>query len=104
MEPLEDRLALDGRVVITELVASNDQGLEDEDGDQSDWIELFNDGDQAVNLGGWYLTDDARNLGQMAASRQGAWSARVSGGLCLVQGSSRSDAKSAHEFQPASGW
>ncbi len=55
-------MTLDGRVVITELVASNDQGLQDEDGDQSDWIELFNDSEQAVDLDGWYLTDDARNL------------------------------------------
>ena len=26
------------------------------------WIEVYNPGDQAVNLGGWYLSDDEQNL------------------------------------------
>jgi hypothetical protein len=32
--------------------------LEDEDGDFSDWIELYNPGDDPVNLEGWGLSDD----------------------------------------------
>lgn len=36
--------------------------LRDEDGDTPDWIELQNDGLTAVNLDGWFLTDDAANL------------------------------------------
>lgn len=51
-----------GAVRINEFLAINDGGLEDEDGDASDWIELFNSGDEAVDLTGWYLTDDASNL------------------------------------------
>ncbi len=46
-------------VLISEFVASNSAGLRDEDGDASDWIELFNDGTAAVNLTGWSLTDDS---------------------------------------------
>ena len=57
-ENLEARLALSG-VVINEFVASNGAAFVDEDGDSSDWIELYNSGSGTVNLGGWYLTDDA---------------------------------------------
>lgn len=47
-----------GQVIITEFVASNQNGLTDEDGDTSDWIEIFNTGTTEVNLAGWTLTDD----------------------------------------------
>lgn len=46
------------RVVINELLASNASGLRDENGDSSDWIELFNDGDTAADLTGWGVSDD----------------------------------------------
>ena len=44
---------------VTELVALNVSGLTDEDGDHSDWLEIFNDGLAPANVDGWYLTDDA---------------------------------------------
>ncbi|MCH2133216.1 MAG: CotH kinase family protein [Phycisphaerales bacterium] len=46
-------------VVISEFMAKNDTILEDEDGDTSDWVELFNGGNTEVDLAGWSLTDDA---------------------------------------------
>src|ERR1044071_7562114 len=49
-------------VYISEFVASNSAGLTDEDGDFSDWIEIYNSGSTAVNLAGWSLTDDAADL------------------------------------------
>ena len=49
-------------VVITELLAENRAGILDEDGDSSDWIEIQNQGAFAVDLDGWYLSDDAANL------------------------------------------
>src|SRR5262245_42778506 len=49
-------------VTITEFSASNSSGLRDEDGDYSDWIEIFNGGSTTVNLGGWFLTDAPGNL------------------------------------------
>ncbi len=49
------------QVGITEFLASNDQNLADVDGEFTDWIELGNSG-AAMDLGGWYLTDDAANL------------------------------------------
>ncbi len=51
-----------GPVIIAEFLASNSSGLTDEDGDHSDWIELFNGGTAPVNLDGWYLTDAPGNL------------------------------------------
>ena len=47
---------------INEFLAINDGGLEDQDGDDSDWIEIFNPGAAPALLGGWYLTDDPTNL------------------------------------------
>jgi hypothetical protein len=55
-----------GRVVINEVMAVNNSGLTDQDGDSSDWIELCNEGGSAVNLSGWYLTDRATNLRKWA--------------------------------------
>jgi hypothetical protein len=47
---------------ITEFVANNQDGLVDEDGDQSDWLEIWNASGVAGDLGGWHLTDDPNNL------------------------------------------
>lgn len=44
-------------VLISEFMASNRTGVEDEDGDRSDWIELVNTGSETVDLAGWSLTD-----------------------------------------------
>ena len=61
-EALEPRHLLAARPVITEFVAANDNGLLDEDGDDPDWIEVLNFGDDVAELRGWYLTDDANDL------------------------------------------
>ena len=44
-------------LVISEFLASNKAGLQDEDGAFSDWLEVHNTGTSAVNLGGKFLTD-----------------------------------------------
>ncbi len=51
-------------VYISEFMASNQDSLDDEDGDSPDWIELFNAGSTPVDLDGWYLTDDPALLTQ----------------------------------------
>ena len=43
---------------INEVVASNQNGLLDEDGDTPDWLELHNAGDEPVSLADWGLSDD----------------------------------------------
>jgi len=61
-ERLEPRVVLAaGPLVISEFLAINDSGLADGHGNRSDWIEIYNPGDSAVDLGGWYLTDRADN-------------------------------------------
>jgi hypothetical protein len=51
---------------INEIMAVNDIGLDDEDRDESDWIEIYNPGTDTVDLQGWYLTDDNSDLTQWA--------------------------------------
>ena len=51
-----------GTVIISEFMASNATGILDEDGNTSDWIELYNTGAAQVNLAGWRLSDDSANL------------------------------------------
>ena len=47
---------------ISEFMAINDTGLDDEDRDEADWIEVHNAGTSEVNLDGWFLTDKADEL------------------------------------------
>jgi hypothetical protein len=62
-EPLEARLPLDASDLrLTELVASNDEGLQDYDGDSSDWVEIYNSGTTSVDLPWLYLTDNGSNM------------------------------------------
>ena len=49
---------------INEFMASNQSTLVDEDGDRSDWIEIYNPGTTAINLSGWHLTTESSNLVQ----------------------------------------
>ena len=45
-------------VVVNEILASNTLDLADPQGEHDDWIELYNTGTVAVDVGGCYLTDD----------------------------------------------
>jgi hypothetical protein len=46
-------------VIISEVVVGmQDMGLQDAQGDYSDWIEVYNGSDTPVNLQGWSLTND----------------------------------------------
>ncbi len=58
-ETLESRELLAADPIITEFMASNGTTLEDGDGATPDWIEIYNNGDQAVDLAGYRLTDNA---------------------------------------------
>jgi hypothetical protein len=50
---------LQGDVLISEFLADNEEGIRDENGEREDWIELTNTGTAAVNLDGWWLSDDS---------------------------------------------
>ncbi|MBN1441178.1 MAG: lamin tail domain-containing protein, partial [Planctomycetes bacterium] len=51
-----------GAVIITEFQAVNDLTAPDSYGEFSDWIELYNDGSESVDLDGWFLTDNDSQL------------------------------------------
>jgi len=45
-------------LLINEFMASNDFAASDENGEYDDWIEIYNAGSEAVDVGGYYITDD----------------------------------------------
>ena len=66
LPPADARAPLDGPPpppppppLLTEVVAQNDHGLKDADGDRPDWIELYNPAPVPQSLAGWHLTDRA---------------------------------------------
>ena len=50
------------QLVINEFCASNSNIIADEDGEYDDWVELYNNGDTAINLLGYTLSDDVDEL------------------------------------------
>ena len=62
LETLEHRQLLASDVFISEIGATNDNVVFDEDGDTPDWVEIFNAGPDPVNLDGWNLSDDSESL------------------------------------------
>ena len=57
-----DPNAADAPPYLSEFMASNTRSLADENGQFSDWIEIYNPAALTVNLDGWYLTDNANDL------------------------------------------
>src|SRR5262249_27399861 len=54
--------SVQAQLEITEFMALNQTTLKDEDGANSDWIEIHNFSTEPVNLAGWCLTDATNNL------------------------------------------
>lgn len=50
--------AAQGPIYINELLASNQEGAEDEAGQTEDWIELYNASDAPFSLAGYTISDD----------------------------------------------
>jgi hypothetical protein len=48
--------------VLSEFLADNSKTLNDENGDSSDWIEIFNPSSDPLELTGWHLSNDTNNL------------------------------------------
>jgi len=55
-------LSIPGLVTAQDTPVIRRGELLDEDGQSSDWIEIYNPAETTVNLAGWFLTDDADNL------------------------------------------
>ena len=54
------RVAL-AQIRINEVMSSNGTTIADDEGDFEDWIELYNAGEEAVDLSGWGLSDSYAN-------------------------------------------
>lgn len=55
-------MANSSKILISEFMAVNSNSIVDGDGDHSDWIELYNNTSNSIDLKGWFLTDKADNL------------------------------------------
>lgn len=53
-----------GDIVINEFLASNSTTNTDQDGDYDDWVEIYNNGTQAIDISGYRLTDDISDFDQ----------------------------------------
>ena len=52
----EEDLSTEGRgLIINEFLASNDSCCKDSNGDYDDWVELYNDSNQPIDIGGCLL-------------------------------------------------
>ena len=47
-----------GPIFVNELVATNVTGIRDNEGGTGDWIELYNAGQEDVDLGGYFVSDN----------------------------------------------
>jgi len=52
------------QLFINEVMASNTSTIQDENGENDDWIEIYNAGDTDFDLVNLYITDNASNPGQ----------------------------------------
>ncbi len=48
-------------LVVNEIMASNSHSVHDVSGEFEDWFEIYNASSSAINLAGYYLSDDAAN-------------------------------------------
>ncbi len=55
-----------GTVTISELMAADQTVYPDCFGEFPDWVELYNGGQETVNLSGWFLSDDPQELTKWA--------------------------------------
>ena len=49
-------------LVINEIMSSNSSTIYDEDSEASDWIELYNNSSEPINIEGYNLSDDSLNI------------------------------------------
>lgn len=50
------------KIIITEVMSSNNSTIMDQNSEYDDWIEIYNPQDTSVNLSGMFLTDKKDNL------------------------------------------
>lgn len=78
-------------VLISEFMAANDSVIQDKSGNFTDWVELFNYGEEPQDLSELYLTDDPDNLTRLSLPEHQlkpgeyyvVWLAQIEGGFQL---------------------
>lgn len=85
--------SLHAQVVINEYSAANWKLTPDNYGKHEDWVELFNAGATAANIGGWGLTDDEAELQKWKFP---AGTSIPAGGYLLVWCSKRNEVAQGH--------
>lgn len=65
-DPYEYVLEAGSSLLINEFMAKNDSTIQDDLGNFSDWVEIYNNSDQAVSLSDYYLSDDMNNASKWA--------------------------------------
>ncbi len=55
-------VTVSGDLVINEFMASNDNTASDFDGEFEDWVELYNNTNDEIELSGYFLSDDSDDL------------------------------------------
>ncbi len=73
------------QLYINEFIASNGSGLTDASGEFTDWVEIYNAGSAAVDIGGMYVTDDLLEptLWQIPSTNSAATTIQSGGFLVL---------------------
>ena len=61
-----DTAASEQTLFINEFMADNETVLSDENGEFKDWIEIYNAGEDAVSMDGYFITDDLGAVTQWA--------------------------------------
>ena len=87
----------DTNVVINELMADNDNCIQDPQGQYDDWIEIHNYGAGAIDIGSMYLTDDlsVRNKWRIPGNDPDLTTIPA-GGFLLVWADNNSDDEGLH--------
>jgi len=65
-EPLQFFIQATSLLVVNEFMAKNDTTIQDNTGAYSDWVELYNNSFESINLNGYYLSDDLGNATKWA--------------------------------------
>ena len=85
-------------VEISEFMAKNDSTLATAAGDYADWIEIHNRSGGAVDLAGWYLTDEITDLRKWQFPSTGTTSPLADDGYLIVFADQAADAVIGNEL------
>ncbi|MCU0780899.1 MAG: CotH kinase family protein, partial [Akkermansiaceae bacterium] len=83
---------------VSEFMASNSSTLAGAAGEYPDWIEIHNGTEAAVDLAGWYLTDDASSLRKWRFPDTAAARMLAAGGYLVVFASGAEDSLAGGEI------